>query len=475
MNSSARRRARVHLDAALDERGADRVLRRERVAAGRDDLGAGLAQREHEAGGLGLEVHDDRERGPRSAPSASRSASSRCSTGMCCRAHSMRRCPSGASDGSAMRVIEWRGPDLNRRHHGFQPCALPTELPRPGVRDECSRTKRDVRTGVTASRTSLSGEPTTVFGARQGAIGPDRTRRSGSTTRSAARARPGHASSGTRSASRHRGCTRSRRPPGAVTRASSSKNGIMLFIVDQLERPVDERKRRRVGDLVALASESSRGAGPRSTISATRRRHGRRASGQRAAARLATAPLPVPRSSTRPRRLPAPRRARRASAEANLVDARRVPLGREPVEVLTVNGLRKILQVAGCARRRASSIRMNHCPALIRLRDPELVAEPDTPVSRAASPRLIASVMRPYESSKTDQLARRCVGERLGDDGVVAVERRADLDPLAVANTERVEVLGDTRWWRRCRTDRRPARSRRSASGRPAAPGTSMR
>ena len=26
---------------------------------------------------------------------------------------------------------EWRGPDLNRRHHGFQPCALPTELPRP--------------------------------------------------------------------------------------------------------------------------------------------------------------------------------------------------------------------------------------------------------------------------------------------------------------------------------------------------------
>ena len=27
---------------------------------------------------------------------------------------------------------EWRGPDLNRRHHGFQPCALPTELPRRG-------------------------------------------------------------------------------------------------------------------------------------------------------------------------------------------------------------------------------------------------------------------------------------------------------------------------------------------------------
>ena len=28
--------------------------------------------------------------------------------------------------------IEWRGPDSNRRHHGFQPCALPAELPRRG-------------------------------------------------------------------------------------------------------------------------------------------------------------------------------------------------------------------------------------------------------------------------------------------------------------------------------------------------------
>src|SRR5438093_5985998 len=26
---------------------------------------------------------------------------------------------------------KWRGPESNRRHHGFQPCALPTELPRP--------------------------------------------------------------------------------------------------------------------------------------------------------------------------------------------------------------------------------------------------------------------------------------------------------------------------------------------------------
>ena len=29
---------------------------------------------------------------------------------------------------------EWRGPESNRRHHGFQPCALPTELPRRAVK-----------------------------------------------------------------------------------------------------------------------------------------------------------------------------------------------------------------------------------------------------------------------------------------------------------------------------------------------------
>src|SRR4029450_5611710 len=33
----------------------------------------------------------------------------------------------GAHGRSANR---WRGPESNRRHHGFQPCALPTELPR---------------------------------------------------------------------------------------------------------------------------------------------------------------------------------------------------------------------------------------------------------------------------------------------------------------------------------------------------------
>ena len=35
------------------------------------------------------------------------------------------------ADRGDTRKREWRGPDSNRRHHGFQPCALPTELPRP--------------------------------------------------------------------------------------------------------------------------------------------------------------------------------------------------------------------------------------------------------------------------------------------------------------------------------------------------------
>ena len=32
----------------------------------------------------------------------------------------------------AVRIATMARADLNRRHHGFQPCALPTELPRRG-------------------------------------------------------------------------------------------------------------------------------------------------------------------------------------------------------------------------------------------------------------------------------------------------------------------------------------------------------
>jgi hypothetical protein len=38
------------------------------------------------------------------------------------------RCERRAGAGNGL--LRWRGPDLNRRHHGFQPCALPAELPR---------------------------------------------------------------------------------------------------------------------------------------------------------------------------------------------------------------------------------------------------------------------------------------------------------------------------------------------------------
>src|SRR5512132_2870626 len=34
------------------------------------------------------------------------------------------------SRGRRTSLERWRGPESNRRHHGFQPCALPTELPR---------------------------------------------------------------------------------------------------------------------------------------------------------------------------------------------------------------------------------------------------------------------------------------------------------------------------------------------------------
>ena len=52
--------------------------------------------------------------------------------------------PSRAGHGAGRCVDratrEWRGPDLNRRHHGFQPCALPTELPRRAARSVSTRT-----------------------------------------------------------------------------------------------------------------------------------------------------------------------------------------------------------------------------------------------------------------------------------------------------------------------------------------------
>ena len=95
---------RMYLDAALDERGADGILGRERVdCPPRPPRRRPRAARARGTPSSPRGARRPRACGPRSAPSASRSASSRCRTGMCCAAHSMRRWPSGASDGSAMR------------------------------------------------------------------------------------------------------------------------------------------------------------------------------------------------------------------------------------------------------------------------------------------------------------------------------------------------------------------------------------
>ena len=107
MNSSARDAvARVNLDSVLGERGTDGVLRRERVRPGGDDLGAGGAQGEHEACGLRLEMHDDGDATTGERAVLQPLLGSRWSTGMCRRAQSMRRRPSGASVGSAIRARE---------------------------------------------------------------------------------------------------------------------------------------------------------------------------------------------------------------------------------------------------------------------------------------------------------------------------------------------------------------------------------
>ena len=67
-NSSARGAvARVHLDPARDERGADRVLRRAGVRAGGDDLRAGVGEQRRQVGRLRLEMDDDGD-----APAAQR-------------------------------------------------------------------------------------------------------------------------------------------------------------------------------------------------------------------------------------------------------------------------------------------------------------------------------------------------------------------------------------------------------------------
>ena len=57
-----------------------------------------------------------------------------------------------------LRCGEWRGPESNRRHHGFQPCALPTELPRPGGA-QSSRDLRAARAAASRSTRTSTNSP----------------------------------------------------------------------------------------------------------------------------------------------------------------------------------------------------------------------------------------------------------------------------------------------------------------------------
>ena len=93
------------------------------------------------------------------APSGAWSATSSRTGRSPCRASRASRSPSAAERVHAVQE-EWRGPDLNRRHHGFQPCALPTELPRPGTW-QCSRAPAEprCRSGVARRATRTTTGP----------------------------------------------------------------------------------------------------------------------------------------------------------------------------------------------------------------------------------------------------------------------------------------------------------------------------
>ena len=124
-----------------------------------------------------------------------------------------------------------------------------------------------------------------------------------SSARSALRRRP-------RSASPAQPRRRRDSPPGATHARSSSKNGIMLSSVTSSKAPSAEGQRRRVGLLEAdAASELGRRLSARLPTSPSRGRRRYLRLGQRRASDDATAPVSVPRSSTRAgdRR---PRRAR---------------------------------------------------------------------------------------------------------------------------------------------------------------------
>ncbi len=249
----------------------------------------------------------------------------------------------------------WRGPESNRRHHGFQPCALPTELPRRGARSVAlirpkppgDRRKRHpynvaslkpievVMASAQPGRTSIG--PKSARSLRPRRAGPDfgrrafgpvlprrerpvarhpkrppaawqetpsrGRRRTPRTPRShAGQARPAPARTERRSAST--GPTRTRRAPlrpGATSRPSSSKNGIMFASETSSNVPSPNasadasprsNRRRPASSGGILRRASEIIPSERSTPTTS-------ACGKCRASANAAAPVPVPRSSTR--------------------------------------------------------------------------------------------------------------------------------------------------------------------------------
>ena len=287
------------------------------------------------------------------------------------------------------KQVRWRGPDLNRRHHGFQPCALPTELPRPAGR-KCSRTKRDVRTGATASRTSLCPNLTPPHPCGQGAPAR-RRRRSPQRGRSrAARARARTVGRGTQIG------VRSPDAEGDRDEAAGPDHAVELVeerdhVVQrhEIEARVGERQLGRVRHLVALVR---RAAAPRRSSRREASTPITSASGHSSASSRATARFPCRRRAPAPAdraATPAPRPSARAARGSTRV-ASHSGASRSK---LRVSGRRKTRQRNGARTTAVVTSRAKRCRAS-RDGDPQLVARRG-PGQPAASPLLIASVTRP--------------------------------------------------------------------------------
>ena len=158
--------------------------------------------------------------------------------------------PTGRARRTEQSVLRWRGPDLNRRHHGFQPCALPTELPRPAGR-KCSRTKRDVRTGATASRTSLCREAYDDSSLRASSASPGPTQKSATCANPRCSSSRRTRSSGTQIGVR-RPCVKAIAtcPPGAVdARELVEERDHVVRASPDRSSPSANGRRGRIGDL----------------------------------------------------------------------------------------------------------------------------------------------------------------------------------------------------------------------------------